>query len=414
MTLSDAAVWSLPWRYLVGLLLADHGGFHEWMTYIGVGTLIFACAGLRPLWLRRDLRAKPSGSPVQRWLVGWLVGLALFAAWFSLGENGGLFQSLWRVLPGLGLLRVPPRAWALVVFATAVLAGLGTDETQRMIGERRGGMNPRKRPFLLAIAALPPVLLVGFWLMLGEPPLNLTMFGVVTPLAIGLCTARQAGSRTPWLSVAAVLLVVLDLWRVDSTLIEARSPEEVFNRGQATAEWLAEQPDGFRVYSPSYSVPQHVAERYDLELVTGVDPLQLRVYADYVTRAAGLDPQQEYSVTLPPVPEGGTVRTALEGVTPDMEMLAQLGVRYVVAAFRIENNGLDLVHRCDGEYIYRILTDHTSVPEGRPHSIVLADGQVLYQYRAWPVYAGWAVSGATLAALFGWIVWSVWRTRQDG
>jgi hypothetical protein len=414
LTLSDAAVWSLPWRYLGGLLLADHGGFHEWMTYTGVGTLVFAYGGVRSLWRKQDRWTGLGGTRVQRWLAGWLVGLAVLASWFSLGENGGLFQTVWRVVPGLGLLRVPPRAWVLVVFATAVLAGLGMEETRRLRGEERRIAKRWKRSLLLSIGTLPLMLVMGYWLMFGEPPLNLRMFGVVTPLAIGLYNTQHARRRKQWLGAASVLLVALDLWVVDSTLIEARSPGDVFTAGRAAAEWLAEQPAGFRVYSPSYSVPQHVAELYDLELADGVDPLQLRAYAEYLTRAAGLQPPQEYSVTLPPLPEGSSVRTALRDVRPNAEMLAQLGVQYVVAAFHIADSRLHLVHRCDDTYIYWNGADHTLTQKGRTCSIVLADGEVLYQYRAWPVYAGWVVSGSTLAALIGWIVCSVWKARRDG
>jgi hypothetical protein len=129
MTLHDAAAWSLPWQYLAGLLLANHGGFHEWMTYVGVSTLVLAGRGIAVSWRRREIR----------WVISWLVGLLVGAAWFSLGENGGLFQVLWRVVPGLGLLRVPPRAWALVAFAMAGLAGLSVGGTWGDGGEDWNG-----------------------------------------------------------------------------------------------------------------------------------------------------------------------------------------------------------------------------------------------------------------------------------
>jgi hypothetical protein len=258
------------------------------------------------------------------------------------------------------------------------------------------------------------MLLTGYWLLFGRPPLNLTMFGVVTPLAILLHNMRHAGSARSWSGVAAVLLVGFDLWVVDATLIEVRSPEEVFAPGQATAEWLAERAPGFRVYSPSYSVPQHLAERYRLALASGVDPLQLRAYADYLTRAAGLEPPQQYSVALPPLPEGAAAQTGLQGVIPDAEMLAQLNVRYVVAAFPVLDGRLKLVHRSGDTYVYWNRVGHDLAQKERPHSIVLANGEVLYQYRAWPVYAGWGISCFTLAALIGWIVYPAWRARRDG
>ncbi len=110
MTMQDAAAWSLPWRYLVGLLLADHGGYHEWMTYLGVSTLVLAGLGARSVWRSLNRAAEAAAPSRPGWLGTWLVGLAVAAAWFSLGTNGGLLQqALWRLVPGLGLLRVPPR-----------------------------------------------------------------------------------------------------------------------------------------------------------------------------------------------------------------------------------------------------------------------------------------------------------------
>jgi len=402
MTLHDAAGWSLPWRYLVGLLLADHGGSHEWMTYVGVSTGVLAVVGIWVLWQERE----------RRWLVSWLVGLLVGAAWFSLGEKGGLFQVLWRVVPGLGLLRVPPRAWVLVVFATAVLAGFGMEGTrgQGDRGTRRQGdkgtgrLKRRKQALLLAVAMFPPLLVVGYWLLVGVPPLNLVMFGVMAPLAIALVGFRfrvsgsQVGANLKLetlkpetiFSLAAILLVAVDLLVVDATLVGARSPEEVFADGRAAAEWLAVQPGHFRVYSPSYSIPQHVAELYGLELADGVDPLQLHAYAGYLTRAAGLE-VQGYSVTLPPFPEGADdVHTALKDAVPDAEMLGLLGVRYVATAFPVADRRFQLVNRFDGVYLYRNERAQPVVDAGLDGGIVLADGTVLFRYRPWTVHAGWA------------------------
>jgi hypothetical protein len=205
--------------------------------------------------------------------------------------------------------------------------------------------------------------------------------------------------------LAAVFLVALDLWIVDVTLIEARSPERVFEEGRAVAQWLADQPGRFRVYSPSYSLPQHVAERYGLRLADGVDPLQLRVYADYLTRAAGLDSPPGYTVTLPPYPEGSDVQTALEDACPRADALGLLGAEYAAAAFPIDcgqhaaNDSWELVDQLDGAYVYQN-KDARPIPDtGSDMTIMLADGSELFRYDPQPVYWGWGVSGATLLGM---------------
>jgi len=416
MTAHDAAIWSLPRSYLIGLVLANHGGFHEWTTYGGVSTLLLAGMGVRALW--RD--------PTRRWLAAGLSGLLVGAAWFSLGENGGLFPILWRVVPGLGLLRVPPRAWVLVVFATAALAGLGVEGTyERKSADRRQHW---KQTLLLALGAFPAMLLLGYWLTVGTPPLNLMMFGTITPLTAVLIGFRSQVSQfqvpsnlkletlkpETILGLAAVLLIAVDLLVVDGTLIEARPPEKVFAQGREAAEWLSAQTGHFRVYSPSYSIPQHVAELYGLELADGVDPVQLRDYADYLTRAAGLEPQG-YSVTLPPFQEGSDVSTALKDVVPDTEMLGLLGVRYVAAAFPITDSSLQPIGQFDGVYVYH---NEKAQPVANAESgsgIVRSDGIPLFQYRPWPVYAGWAASGVMVTGLLtGWLLDGWRRRRADG
>jgi len=250
------------------------------------------------------------------------------------------------------------------------------------------------------------------------------MFGVVTPLAIVIVAIRHspsAASQSPisnrrleLVRLAAVALIVVDLLVVDATLIQARPPQEVFSTGRAAAEWLAAQPGRFRVYSPSYSIPQHVAEVYGLRLADGVDPLQLRAYADYLTRAAGLEPDG-YSVMLPPFAEGADVRTALQDVVPDARMLGRLGVRYVASAFPIADSALRAVGELDGVYVYQNVYQNEEArpaPDpGRDGAIVLSDGTALFQYHAWPVYAGWAASGATAASLVA-IGLVRWRRRR--
>ncbi len=265
-----------------------------------------------------------------------------------------------------------------------------------------------RRALALGAATLPPMLVIGYWISLGRPPLNLAVFGIVTPLAVALCCARLTSRKREWLGAASVALVALDLFVVDVTLIEARSPERVFADGRAAAEWLARQPGRFRVYSPSYTIPQHVAERYGLELADGVDPLQIRAYAEYLTRAAGLPPQRGYSVTLPPFPEGRDVQTALQDICPHAGLLGQLGVQYAAAAFPLdcepgaETPGWQVVDHLDGTYLYRN-TEARPLPDaGSEMSIILADGSELFRYDPRPVYAGWIVSGATLAGVTAW------------
>jgi hypothetical protein len=124
----------------------------------------------------------------------------------------------------------------------------------------------------------------------------------------------------------------------------------VFAEGAETAAWLAEQPGRFRVYSPSYSIPQHTAARTGLELASGVDPLQLQVYADFMAEASGV-PNAGYSIPLPRI--DGDVATANQDEIPDPMLLALLNVQYLAAEFDLPVEGLDLQEQFGETRIYR-------------------------------------------------------------
>jgi len=136
LSLEESGIVSLPPRYLVGLLVADHGGFHEWMTYLGAVGLLLALVGL----------ARWRGG--ERW---WWWGLALVVAVYSLGTYTPLYGLLHRVLPPLRWLRGPSRAWFLVVLAVAVLAARGLTSLEEIRFLTRTGFLRRRWMDLVAV-----------------------------------------------------------------------------------------------------------------------------------------------------------------------------------------------------------------------------------------------------------------------
>jgi hypothetical protein len=116
------------------------------------------------------------------------------------------------------------------------------------------------------------------------------------------------------------------------------------------ARYLAEQPGLFRVYSPSYSLPQNLAAQYGLQLADGVDPMQLKSYAAYFSTASGIR-ETGYSVTLPPF-AGGNPGTDNANAVPDAGQLGKLNVKYVVSAFDVDSANLNLKARFGETRIY--------------------------------------------------------------
>lgn len=282
LTPAESAEFSLPWRYLLGVILPDRGGFHEWMTYAGPAVLMLAILGLVAL----GRRAWP--------VLAGLAGVVLFA----LGANAPLYPLLVRLAPGMSWLRVPARAWFLVAFGLALLAGFGVAALQR-----------KAQP--------------GRWL---------------TP------------ARTAALSL---VLIVMDLGFMDASLVRLRPVASLLDEGGELAAYLRDQPGLFRVYSPSYSLPQHTGAVYNLQTVDGVDPLQLAETVAFVREASGVgDRMPGYSVVLPPLPPGGDVTTAHRDTRPNLDLLGLLNVRYLAAEFPIQADGLVEKARFGATYLY--------------------------------------------------------------
>src|SRR5579859_4579096 len=303
LTLADGGTYSLPPIYLLGLLIPDLGGFAEWMTYLGVVPLLLALGGLG-----------------QRTWLWWAV--ALLAAAYSLGTNFVVFPVVFRFMPLASLLRVPPRAWFLVSVAAAVLAGHGL---QRLLEEGLPWLRRRYAGGDLTSPAPLPLREGGRKPQSGE--------------------ARQSGAWVPSARTVAVVLLaltVLDLARVDSTLMEVRPAPAL----PPASIWLRQQPGLFRVYSPSYSLP------YDdgLQHVDGVDPLQLSDALAVIGPATGVV-TSSYSVTVPPF-GSDDLASANASASLSAHALARLDVKYVAAEFDLHDPGFEKVQTFGSTRIY--------------------------------------------------------------
>lgn len=345
LTSGETAVLSLPPSYLMGLLWANRGGFHEWMTYVGISVLVLALLG----WLTLRLRTR----------VGVVLGLALLVL-FALGDNGPLYPLLVN-LPGLTFLRVPPRVWFLVSFVAALLAGLGAaalaDGGRGLAGHRRG----------LTRSAVAAVGLVAF-LALGVCVVNRTAAGAPLAAAFWLllavlsCTLPRHWAWPPWAAGGLLaLLVAAELVWMDASLVATRPARQLFSDGWETAA-VVDTETQHRVYAPSFRPPPQVAAAVGIRMVNGVEPLALANYAAFLSAAAGVPADGGYAVTLPPLREGEPdASMALADAVPSPWLLAVLDVDIVVSQFPLDSSSFEELFHHDGER----LTVYRNRPEIR-------------------------------------------------
>ena len=327
LTPADTLTLSLPPARLLSLFVPDMGGYPEWMVYLGLGSLALA---LTAVVLRRPGAWFWSGVAVGGWLL-------------AVGGATPAYAAAARLIPGLSMLRVPPRFLMLSALAVAVLAGQG------LTGLYGADHTPRAR-------AVRRVSLVGFgWLALAVTALLASQFvGVSTGAGRDLAIAGAFGgsygvilfvqrwsTTSPkiqawlWIGILGVELALVggSLQQVKSASTSAGLPAGV-DKVVPSAYGVS------RVFSPSYAVPQRAAVQAGLELADGVNPLQLRTYWEDMASATGFD-AAGYSVTLPPFPAGDPAKAW--GVNLDAARLGRLNVKYVISSYPLQAANFDQI-----------------------------------------------------------------------
>jgi len=333
---SEALSLSLPPERLLGLLVPDPGGYAEWIIYPTAVGMIFMVLGITSVKL------------IQR--VRFWIAVSAIAMIYSLGSSIPGLELITR-LPILNLLRVPPRAIFVVGISIAVVAAYAVDGLlSSSPAEFRIG---RLRPilFLIIILELLVLLTAAVWWQKGSLPFPgvwSTAWAVVTVTLVLLRMWSKISPRVFW--VGMMLAVLIEPAVLSRLSFEPRSVSQVYGEAGQAAAYIKIQPGLFRVYSPSYSIPQQVGVIYGLQSTDGVDPMQLAAYADFMVDASGV-PNPVYSVTVPAF-SNGEPKTDNRYFSPDPMRLGWLNVRYVISEFEVNRSGLELMARFGETRIY--------------------------------------------------------------
>ncbi len=329
----DAAVSSLPWGYLLGIVFPDYRGYADYQMYLGAPLFALFSVGVLVDQEKR------------KW-----VGLLALMLTYALGSNLFVYRGLLALFPMLTWLRAPSRIWVVMAPLAYLLAGRGLEYLMAE-GLRKGGLLLLRIWGGLAATAL--FLAVGYAVLYGSPPKFLTAGACAFIVAWGMLVMAQRDTLRRWLPWVAVVLVGLDLLVMDASLVDGYRLEDAFTQRRALAETLVRMggDEPFRVYSPSYSLPRHVAARYGLETADGVDPLYLASYDRLMALASGVM-RRGYTVTVPAMEGDAPVEQVNRDAVPDSRLLGLLNVRFVVAEFPINAPGLRLREQVGGTYLY--------------------------------------------------------------
>jgi hypothetical protein len=305
ITSSELDLFSLTPTDLLGSIVL-RSGEPEQFVYFGITGLALSIVGL--------LQSK---RPVRFW-----AGVALVAVLLTLGSSTPVYGWFQELIPGAGLLRVPARFLFITVLALALLAAEGL----QAISEPETGTNSRIRIVLFAFCSMVLILNGALFLTRGFAPAVSTAPFVAGLIALSLVLARSKmiDNRRTFM-LAWLFLAAFELFWVDVSILKPR-PLADFKTDRGISNLTESVPGEFRILSPSFSVSALQAATYDLQLAEGVSPLQLRSYRDYLARALGFA-VGEYSVTLPPVVDGGAA-LSVNGL--NIELLELLNIEQIV------------------------------------------------------------------------------------
>lgn len=337
LTPGENLVFSLPAARLLGLFFPSLGGAHEFELYSGALVLLLAL--LAGFW---GAARRPAGF--------WL-GTAIFSLAWALGENlPGL--SLLASLPGFNLLRVPSRALFITGLALAALAAYTIQVLLTRPPLEKPAQTKRLSLLLAGLAFFGVLLAGGAWLTSGQPSRSMlwgAAFLGMSALWIGV-RLRSSLALRPWL-LGCLVLVLLDLGFTSRAAFSFHPAGEVLAEKNALVDYLRSQLGSFRVYSPSYSLPQQASAAAGLEHADGVDPLQLQAYAGYFSEASGV-PLTGYSVTLPPF-ASAHAEYDNSSADPDAHLLGLLNVAFVASEYPLSVPDLEWIGEFDGLQLYR-------------------------------------------------------------
>lgn len=339
MTGADRLTLSLPPGNLLGLLYPTLGGSAEWTLYPGAAALALTLLALGVPRIRRRAGL---------WLT--LIPLTLLYALGSFIPGLDLLASL----PGFDLLRVPPRALFLTGFCFAAAAAHALDDLLDPDREPVSGKDRSGLP-LFGLTAFAVLLALMVFFIVEDTRARLQFaWGAAALLlaAVIIFRARAGKMRASAVWFALLMLGLVELAGVNGAGVEFHPSRADVRQGIEVAQFLAEHAGGqpYRVYSPSYSLPQLVASVYGIEQASGIDPLQLAVYAEYISKATGV-PLEGYSVTQPPFSNG---RPEIDNYSakPETDLLALLNVRYVVAEYQLRAENFTLLTKIGDTHIY--------------------------------------------------------------
>ena len=328
LSTQERMIFSLPIIKILNMVIPSYGDTAELVDYFGI-IIFVALFSIILLWkTNKELH--------------FLVTISLVLFIISFGDSFFFTKFIFK-LPFADLLRVPTRGLLFVCFTSALFYGWFIENIDKLVSTN----SKRLLVFCIALLIILSAILALSYTTFGRfEPSVITPTIILSLLIICLFLSKK-NITIFFVEILVACIIMADLFFFEQKSLEFRP---VLHLEPGVSEKLVSSSD-FRIYSPSYSVPQWQAVEYGLKSVDAVSPLQLKNYTEFMDAATGV-PRSGYSVTIPSFKNGKPSSDNIQ-YQPNLTQLGLLNVEYIVSDYPIQVDGLSQIENSTSKFIYR-------------------------------------------------------------
>jgi hypothetical protein len=328
-----ASLTSLPFKHLITLLIPNFfgsllndtywGAYSYWSFAIYFGTLPLVLVFLS--FFRKN-----------KYILFYAL-MALLSLLIAFGKFTPVHYIFFKFVPGFDLFRVPARILVFFIFSMSILAGFGTNF---LLSNKE--IQYKKILFLITkvLVVVGIISLLGLGLIYVAKPAILSFgseilknrysssildlgplenylekiepvygwifsgFLIFTTLIIAIVflfilkLKNKISSKN--FKILVFLIIIADLWIYSMPYINLKDSQEIFSKNDII-EFLDNEKDYYRVLDLTkypYALPQHIANRYDIELLTGYDVIVLKRYYEFLGKAGNVKVQPSNTIPI--------------------------------------------------------------------------------------------------------------------
>lgn len=362
LSYSYASTTSLPFKHLITLLVPTFFGSFLNNTYWGAYSYwsLAIYLGILPLLLVLISFFKKNKYVI------FFAFMALLSLFIAFGKYTPIHYIFFKFVPGFNLFRAPSRILFFFIFSMSILAGLGTNF---LISNNK--IYKKILSFSLKIlivigvisfislvfiyTAKPIILSYGSstlkeryssstleleplenYLQKIEPAYNCILNGfllfalILTSIIILFTLKLKNKISTKSFKILLFLIITIDLWIYSMPYINLKDPKEIFAKNDMVY-FFEKEKSYYRVLDLTeypYALPQHIAGRYNIELVTGYDAIVLSQYYEFLGKAGNINVQP--STTIP-------IKNIFKPQLIDL-----LNVKHIISSEKLDNSRYDL------------------------------------------------------------------------